>query len=171
MLEEAEIKFSQMAAKVAERYLRSKKAYEFLMVLDEKTRIKRKEEKKEARKEKGDERVNPSKFKEFYGLLLGKKQKSKTKVYTTDIEKTKNLLLESIIKDCRLNAIFSQKLFSVLYISMSETSYFDNMRLPDHMWPMVYLNDDIPECVINFKKELNDPTTIDFMDLILKINE
>lgn len=162
MPEEAEIKFSKMAAEIAERYLRSKKAYEFLMVLDEEARIQRK-------KEKGAERVNPSQFKEFYSLILGKKQKSKTKIYTTDIEKTKRLLQEFIIEDCKLNVIYSKKLFSAFYILNSETSCFDKIKKPKNMWPMVFLNDD-NDCVAKFKNELCASTVVDFMDLILKIN-
>jgi hypothetical protein len=102
MLKKGQIKFSKKAAEIAKAYFIKKKVTEFLVVLGETERMQRKQEKAKVRKETGDKKANPSKAKEFYNLVLGAKQTSKVKTYTTDVLKAKKLFEVSLVKEGRL---------------------------------------------------------------------
>lgn len=166
VLKKGQIKFTKKAAEIAKQYFIKKKVTEFLVVLGEAERAKRKQEKANERKRTGNQKANPSKAKEFYSLLLGAKQTSKSKVYTIDIPKAKKLFEVSLIKEGRLSFIFSPTSNCILYISQGQQSKYDSIKLPENKWPAVFLNENNKNSVAEFERKMNKNSAVDLIDLI-----
>lgn len=173
MLKKAQIKFTPKAFEIAKQYFIKKKATEFLIVLGEAERAKRKQEKANEREKTGDNKANPSKAKEFYSLLVEAKQTSKIKIYTTDIAKALKLFKVSLIKEGRLSYIFSPTLNCILYISKDENNQKQYKRIivPSVGFPKALLNETNDNCINEFEsKMMSKSISIDLADLILEIN-
>ncbi len=152
MLKHGQIKFTKKAAQFAEEYFKKKKIETFLIA------IKRGEQK-------------PSGYKGFYKQLLGEKQdpSSTHKVYTNNIEKAKKLFEILLIKEGRLSYILSPKFDCLLYLSKDQQDKFKKIILPDTNFPEGLLNEAESDCVSEFERKMNKTSSVDLVDLILKV--
>lgn len=152
MLKHGQIKFTKKAAQVAKEYFKKKKIESFLVA------IKRGEQK-------------PSGYRGFYKQLLGEKQdpSSTYKVYTNNIQKAKKLFETSLIKEGRLSYILSPKFDCLLYLSKDQQDKFKRIILPDTNFPEGLLNETESDCVSEFERKMNKTSSVDLVDLILKV--
>lgn len=152
MLKHGQIKFTKKAAQFAEKYFKKKKIESFLLA------IKRGEQK-------------PSGYKGFYKQLLGEKQdpSSTYKVYTNNIQKAKKLFEKLLIKEGRLSYILSPKFDCLLYLSKDQQDKFKKIILPDTNFPEGLLNEAESDCVSEFERKMNKTSSVDLVDLILKV--
>ncbi len=152
MLKHGQIKFTKKAAQFAEKYFKKKKIESFLLA------IKRGEQK-------------PSGYKGFYKQLLGEKQDSSStyKVYTNNIQKAKKLFEKLLIKEGRLSYILSPKFDCLLYLSKDQQDKFKKIILPDTNFPEGLLNEAESDCVSEFERKMNKTSSVDLVDLILKV--
>lgn len=152
MLKHGQIKFTKKAAQFAEKYFKKKKIESFLVA------IKRGEQK-------------PSEYKGFYKQLLGEKQdpSSTYKVYTNNIQKAKKLFEILLIKEGRLSYILSPKFDCLLYLSKDQQDKFKRIILPDTNFPEGLLNEAESDCVSEFERKMNKTSSVDLVDLILKV--
>lgn len=152
MLKHGQIKFTKKAAQFAKEYFKKKKIESFLVA------IKRGEQK-------------PSGYRGFYKQLLGEKQdpSSTYKVYTNNIQKAKKLFETSLIKEGRLSYILSPKFDCLLYLSKDQQDKFKRIILPDTNFPEGLLNETESDCVSEFERKMNKTSSVDLVDLILKV--
>ena len=152
MLKHGQIKFTKKAAQFAEKYFKKKKIESFLVAI-----------------KRGEQR--PSEYKGFYKQLLGEKQdpSSTYKVYTNNIQKAKKLFEKLLIKEGRLSYILSPKFDCLLYLSKDQQDKFKKIILPDTNFPEGLLNEAESDCVSEFERKMNKTSSVDLVDLILKV--
>lgn len=153
MIKPGQIKFTKKAAQKTEVIFKNKKISEFLFVI-----------------EPGKQK--PPNSKDLYKNLLGIKQNSTyvRKVYTTNQIKTEKLFNTSLLKDGRLNLIFSPTYKCALYITKEQQSKYDELKLPFLHWPTVYLDENNKQAVSKFELEIRNKS-IDLADIILNSKE
>lgn len=152
MLKHGQIKFTKKAAQFAEKYFKKKKIESFLVAI-----------------KRGEQR--PSEYKGLYKQLLGEKQDSSStyKVYTNNIQKAKKLFEKLLIKEGRLSYILSPKFDCLLYLSKDQQDKFKKIILPDTNFPEGLLNEAESDCVSEFERKMNKTSSVDLVDLILKV--
>lgn len=103
--------------------------------------------------------------------MLGEKQdpSSTHKVYTNNIEKAKKLFEILLIKEGRLSYILSPKFDCLLYLSKDQQDKFKKIILPDTNFPEGLLNEAESDCVSEFERKMNKTSSVDLVDLILKV--
>lgn len=152
MIKSGQIRFTKKASEKAKEIFQKKRVNEFLIVV-------------ESGKQK------PSNANSLYKMLLGVEQgqTSDKKVYTIDKIRAEKLFNTSLLNDGRLSLIFSPIYGCALYITKEQQDKYDKLKLEDHVWPAVYLNENDKACLKEFERKIIT-TSIDLLDLLLEVD-
>ena len=90
-------------------------------------------------------------------LLTGKKQSPlpNIRVYTKDMQQINKIFTSSLVKEGRLSVIIHQSNGCMLFITKSQEKLFDDIKLPEMKWPIVFVNEFDDKCVDQFYKQMN----------------
>ena len=96
--------------------------------------------------------------KNVHKLLTGKKQNPvpDVMVYTKDIQRVNKIFTSSLMKEGRLSVIIHQANGCMLFITKNQEKLFDDIKLPEMKWPMVFVNELNNSCVKYFYKQMNN---------------
>lgn len=152
LLKKGQIKFSKEAIPIAYKYFIKKDATKFLHTCT-------------------PDKPIPTGLKDLSMCLFELKQDAalKNKVYTSDTQKAIKLFKHLLIKENRLSLITFPSYGCALYILKNQQEKFDKLKKETQTWPIVEFQEGEKKLLSKFTKEMNQTTTIDLSDLILRV--
>ena len=150
--EKGQIRFTNESLKTVKKIFQANKVKKFLAV-------------------SAKEDAKPSGFSEFYERLLGKKQNPNNayQVYTNDWQKTNKLFNEILVSQGNLGLIMNSSCNCVLYITDSQKDQYNYLKMDNHKWPMVFLNEENSQAVAKYES-LFKTHSVELSKLLLDIN-